>query len=123
KNILSAAWLHDVIEDCGVSKECIGKEFNPYIAKIVWTLTRNVDREKYIERIKTADYAVNIIKLADTVHNCSDLENLGEKNAKSAKTIERKVDECEALYFSMAERICPEFHRLLSEYLAPYLHF
>ena len=111
-DILSAGWLHDVIEDCNVTKEQIEQEFNVNIARIVSVLTRDVDRETYKERIKQSDYQVQIVKLADTVHNCSEMahQNIPEK------TIKRKIEDCEALYFDLAKQICPRFYDLLKEY-------
>src|SRR5690554_6047925 len=38
-DVLAAALLHDVVEDCGVSVGEIKKEFNPTIAKIVDAVT------------------------------------------------------------------------------------
>ena len=112
---MCSGWLHDGPEDTNMTIELIEKEFNANIARIVGQLTRDVDREAYKERIRTADYAVQIVKLADVVHNCSDLnQNLPDK------TIRRKVEDCESLYFELAERICPEFHEMLVRHLVPY---
>ncbi len=115
ENILVAAWLHDVIEDCDVTAKEIEKEFNEEIARIVSTLTRDVDRELYKERMKKADYKVQIIKLADMVHNCSDLnEDL------KFKTVVRKIDDSDRLYLDMAKKIAPEFYEKLIMYLKPF---
>ena len=110
ENILCSAWLHDVIEDCGIEKE-----FNKEIARIVFVLTRNVNRERYKERIKNADFPIQIVKLADTVHNCSELERCLDKG-----TIKTKVKDCEEFYFDLARRICPEFYEKLVFYIRPY---
>lgn len=111
QDILAAAWLHDTIEDCGYTKDELEKKFNPNIARIVATLTRDVDRDSYKKRIRDSDYTVQIIKLADVVHNCSDLNpSLPEK------TIRRKLEDCKALYFDLAKKICPKFYALLLQY-------
>lgn len=111
-NILSAAWLHDTIEDCGISKQVLEAEFNPDIAEIVSALTRNTTRKNYKERIKNSGYAVQIIKLADTIHNCSEL------NSKLPRaTIKRKINDCKSFYLGLAKKISPEFHRELEENL------
>ena len=111
-DIICAGWLHDVIEDCQVTREQLENEFNFEIARIVSALTRNVDRQAYLERIRHSDYAVQIVKLADVVHNCS---TLGQEIPK--KTIQRKIDECNALYLNLAKRICPKFYLMLEESL------
>ena len=113
---LCSGWLHDGPEDTKMTIELIEKEFNANIARIVGQLTRDVDREAYKERIRNADYAVQIVKLADVVHNCSDLKN----PSLPAQTIRRKVEDCESLYLELAERICPEFHEMLVGYLASF---
>lgn len=115
ENILCSAWLHDVIEDCGINKEQIEQEFNKEVARIVSALTRDVNREKYKERIKDAGFAVQIVKLADTVHNCSELGNCLDK-----KTIRTKVEDCENLYFELARKIAPKFYESLIKYIAPF---
>jgi len=112
ENILASAWLHDVVGDCGVSVLELEKEFNPEIARIVKTLSRDVNREMYKERILKSDYAVKIIKLADVVHNCSYLYD------SSRKTIESKISDSLEFYIPLAKVICPKFHRMLVEYVS-----
>lgn len=112
ENIIAAGWLHDVVEDCNINIEIIEREFNFEIARIVIALTRNCSREEYKERMKKTDYSIQIIKLADMVHNCSELnEDL------KFKTVVRKIDDNDKLYLEMAERICPEFYELLMKYI------
>lgn len=41
ENVLAAAWLHDTIEDCGISREELAAEFNQDIADLVWELTKD----------------------------------------------------------------------------------
>ena len=116
ENIIAAAWLHDVIEDCGISSERLRKEFNSEVERIVSTLTRNCSREEYKKRIKDADYAVQIVKIADVVHNCSTLdESLQEK------TIRNKVNDCKALYFDLADKVHPPFRVKLMNSLSKYI--
>ncbi|MBI4148642.1 bifunctional (p)ppGpp synthetase/guanosine-3',5'-bis(diphosphate) 3'-pyrophosphohydrolase [Candidatus Woesearchaeota archaeon] len=114
-DILSAAWLHDTIEDCGLTVETLECELNPNIARIVQALTRNIERQEYKDRIRTADYAVQIVKLADVVHNCATLHA-----GLPPKTIQNKVDDCKALYFELAKRIAPTFYTALQESLKPW---
>jgi len=115
KDILCSAWLHDVLEDCDITKEEITNEINEHVAEIVSQLTRDVDRDEYKERIKKAEYAVQIIKLADTVHNCSQLND-----SIAEKTIKNKVKDVKAFYLDLAEKICPRFKELFLKYLKPW---
>lgn len=117
ENIICAAWLHDVIEDSNISKEEIAKEMNNKVADTVQKLTRDIDREDYKKRIQNASYEVQIIKLADMVHNCSELfDYLPEK------TIKRKVEDCKELYLNLAKIICPKFYSLLKKYIKPWVN-
>jgi (p)ppGpp synthase/HD superfamily hydrolase len=118
QDIICAAWLHDTIEDCGLTKKFIEKEFNPNIARIVKALTRDVSREEYKKRIKNSDFSVQIIKLADTVHNCKTLHKLLPK-----KTIKRKIKDCKSLYIPLAKKIEPRFYKLIIKYLKPLQNF
>ncbi len=116
EDILAAAWLHDTVEDCKVTIKQIEQEFNSEIARIVKSLTRNANRQDYKERVRNADYAIQIIKLADTVHNCSELNlNLPEK------TIKRKVEDCKELYFLLAKEICTLFYEKLNNSIANFI--
>jgi (p)ppGpp synthase/HD superfamily hydrolase len=118
ENTLCAAWLHDTMEDCQVTADLLEKEFNPEIARIVSTLTRNITREEYLDRIKNADFAVQIIKLGDVVQNSSSLFEGIER-----KTIEQLVQDSKALYFSLSYRIAPRFHEMIKENLKPWASF
>lgn len=109
ENIIAAGWLHDTIEDCGVTKDDLAREFNAEVARIVSALTRDVSRDEYKERMLKADYAVQIVKLADVVHNCSTL------TPDLTQAIENKVKDSKVLYLPLAKKICPEFYEMLSK--------
>jgi len=119
EDILAAAWLHDTIEDCGFTKEHIEGEFNANTARIVQALSRDgksrEDRVEYNETIKNSDFAIQIVKLADTIHNC---QTLDEKLKRS--TIQHKVDDCESVFLDLAREICPKFHELLETCIRPW---
>ena len=77
--ILAAALLHDVMEDCGVSEEALAQQFGVRVAKLVKSETqeRNGDpRETWlvrkqgaIERIAMGNREVKIIALSDKLSN------------------------------------------------------
>ena len=100
----------------GGARRC-GDEFNPRIAKFVQQLTRNVDREQYKKRIQNTDYAVQIIKLADTVDNCSNLA----APYLPEDLVRRKIEDCKSFYLDMAKKICPKFYSMLLESLKSWL--
>lgn len=114
-DVLSAAWLHDVIEDYDVTKAEIEMLFGSNVSNMVEALTRDVTRGEYRDRIRASDFSVQIIKLADTVHNCSVLPN-GIKEG----TIAKKKEDCEKCFYDLAEDLSPEFYLQLHSYLRPF---
>jgi (p)ppGpp synthase/HD superfamily hydrolase len=77
EKIVTAALLHDVVEDTHVSLKCIQKNFGEEIAKIVEELTDEVNPELNraarnalrIERLANASYEAQTIKCADIISN------------------------------------------------------
>ena len=79
--IISAAFLHDTIEDCeGVTKELIGEKFSERVACLV--AQESEDKSKTwlerkgttIERLKVAPREVQIIALGDKLSNMRDID-------------------------------------------------
>lgn len=77
-DMICAAYLHDVIEDCGVTKEEIEKQFGSRVADMVEWLTdiskptdgnRKVRKEIDRQHIAKAPPEVKTIKLADILSN------------------------------------------------------
>ena len=101
--VLSAAWLHDVVEDCDVELGEIRERFSDRIAGIVHILTRDIDREEYKKRLLESPVEAQSVKLADMVHNCRTLQFL------DGKGLRRKVTEGREFYIPLARRITPEF--------------
>lgn len=88
---IAAAYLHDVIEDCKITKEQLAKDFDANIADLVYNLTntskithpnanramrKQIDRSK-LGALSAADRSVarvvHSIKAADRIDNLNDL--------------------------------------------------
>lgn len=89
--MLAAAWLHDVVEDTGVTLEIIRQEFGDKVAELVGWLTDVSRKEqgnratrKAIDRAHTAmaPAEAQTIKLADLISNC---HSIVEHDAEFAK--------------------------------------
>jgi (p)ppGpp synthase/HD superfamily hydrolase len=83
EDMICAALLHDVVEDCGVTLEQIIVKFNPHVTNLVAELTSNKKEMKkfsskgaYLadKMLKMSDEALTI-KLADRLHNISFLNH------------------------------------------------
>ena len=91
---ISAALLHDTIEDCNVTKEELEKNFGSEIASLVSGVTKinklniTTDSDATLANHRkilvglTEDVRVIIIKLADRLHNMRTLWILSEKSQK-----------------------------------------
>lgn len=67
-------YLHDILEDTSCSPKEIMKTFGYPILKVIKTLTKKGDYDKYLSRIKRNPLARSV-KLSDLKHN-SDLSRL-----------------------------------------------
>jgi (p)ppGpp synthase/HD superfamily hydrolase len=92
EEMMAAAWLHDVVEDTGVTIEVIREMFGEKVAELVGWLTDvsrpeqgNRATRKAIDRAHTAMASADAqtIKLADLISNCT---SIVEHDADFAKT-------------------------------------
>lgn len=90
--MLAAAWLHDVVEDCGVSLAEIFVRFGPGVAFIVHELTdakiigsnRAYRKQVTRARLAAASWEAQTIKCADVIDNVRGLATLDPAFAKVA---------------------------------------
>jgi (p)ppGpp synthase/HD superfamily hydrolase len=91
EEVLSAAWLHDVVEDTPKALEEIEVEFGKSVAYLVDCLTdvskpsdgnRSVRKELDRRHLAKADPRAKTIKLADLIDNCRDICKHGKGFAK-----------------------------------------
>lgn len=74
QDVISAAWLHDVVEDTGVSIDQIGEMYGDRVAQIVWAVTDEEGANRIERKEKTLPKTAQnpdaaLIKLADRVAN------------------------------------------------------
>ena len=79
--VISAAILHDTIEDCkGITEEVICEEFSPRVAELVAKESEDkskswMERKSHtIEKLKTAAPEIQMIGLADKLSNMRDID-------------------------------------------------
>ncbi|MCB1847221.1 MAG: bifunctional GTP diphosphokinase/guanosine-3',5'-bis pyrophosphate 3'-pyrophosphohydrolase [Halieaceae bacterium] len=97
---LMAAMLHDVIEDTGIPKSAIGKQFGPTVAELVDGVSKLTQmefetlEEKQAENFQkmalamARDIRVILVKLADRLHN---MRTLGVLQSAKARRIARET--------------------------------
>ena len=90
--MLAAAWLHDVVEDTGVTLETVRAEFGDEVAELVGWLTDvsrpdhgNRAARKAVDRAHSAmaPAAAQTVKLADLISNTRSIVAHDEKFAKT----------------------------------------
>src|SRR3989339_101741 len=101
--VIAAAFLHDVMEDGGITAEEISAQFGKEIAKLVEGVTKLsqfsfVSREeRQAENFRKMfvamgeDYRVIVIKLADRLHNMRTLQHLSPAKQKETALETREI--------------------------------
>lgn len=82
--ILSAAFLHDTLEDTNTTLRELKQEFGDEIASLVYEVTHEGDKSDggyYFPRLKSRDAI--LIKFADRLSNLSRMENWPESRQNS----------------------------------------
>ncbi|WP_371802038.1 HD domain-containing protein [Candidatus Lokiarchaeum ossiferum] len=98
EEIICAAYLHDTVEDTNTTLEEIQSIFHQNITLLVKELTTNRDIEKKMgkpqyltQKINMMSEKAKLIKLADRLHNVSDIEKnpieFGNRYAKETEFI------------------------------------
>ncbi|MBI4918664.1 HD domain-containing protein [archaeon] len=114
--ILSAAWLHDVVEDCNVSLSTVRAEFSGEIAELVDGMTQREHEgetdDEYRQRIARNNNQVKMVKLADVLHN---MRTTSTARAEKRMKIYNSMSSAWNVYKGFAYEVCPELARLIDE--------
>lgn len=116
EEILAAAWLHDTLEDTDTTIEELSSLFGNRVAFFVYLLTKNESNKCYYPYsiAKLVPKEVQLIKLADVLHNISTLNEIKDP-AKKEKAVFNKINDCKHYYFDLASKICPEVYEKIRE--------
>ena len=118
-DMLSAAWLHDVVEDTDTSVDEIKNMFNDRVADLVWRVTNEPGKnraerhEKTYAKIKASPDALRL-KLADRIANVRTSKVDNEKLFKMYKK-EYKGFKNELYSSGLHEDMWNELDRLINE--------
>lgn len=127
-NTICAGLLHDVIEDCNVTKEEIAYKFGTGIAQLVWEVTDQSKPEdgnratrKEIDRqhLAKASPEGKTIKLADIIDNTQDIVKYGKGFApvyvKEAEALMEVLKEGNKHLYAVATEMLKDARRQLDE--------
>lgn len=100
EDIISAAWLHDTVEDTNLTCEEIEAQIGSIVAGYVWSLTKVKREDKdydkaeqdYISKISNGPREIKLIKLADIMANLSDMHNIPNLDYKFEKYLQKKIN-------------------------------
>ncbi|USN53285.1 MAG: bifunctional (p)ppGpp synthetase/guanosine-3',5'-bis(diphosphate) 3'-pyrophosphohydrolase [Candidatus Nomurabacteria bacterium] len=125
---ISAALLHDVVEDTPITEEQLKKDFGAEITKLVMSVTKlgkikYRGMERYVENIRrmfvamAEDVRVILIKLSDRIHNLSTLSALPREKQLRIAT------ESLEIYAAIANRLgIGEFRGQIEDLAFRYVH-
>lgn len=78
-DVVAAALVHDVVEDCGVTLDTLHMELGETVADIVATVSEDTSlaweerKVAYIERVRIGSEGAKAVSLADKIHNMESL--------------------------------------------------
>lgn len=109
EDMLVAAVLHDCIEDCGITKHEIARDFGKDVGEIVAEVTKDVNG-----RFNLRTDAGLILKAADRLHNIMQLESKAEGRYEYYMETGAMIEE----FGPRLRKICPALLKELKEQMA-----
>lgn len=103
--------LHDTMEDCGVTWQCLESEFNAQVADGVLFLTKHssyASKKVYYESLSNKSFEIKSIKLCDRLANLYDTLylSLNSKNRSFASYyIKDTIDLLDLIYYKDSQHI------------------
>jgi (p)ppGpp synthase/HD superfamily hydrolase len=95
--VLSAAWLHDTLEDTNTNFDEIDQRFGSKVAVLVLSLSkdknlpRGQQEKQYVKQLKEASFEAKLIKLCDISSNLKDLKDAWWSRTKKTKQVKKKM--------------------------------
>jgi (p)ppGpp synthase/HD superfamily hydrolase len=96
-DVLSAAWLHDILDETETSFDELDQRFGSKVAVIVMAISmdRNLPRtkqeEQYIKQLRESSLETKLIKLCDISANLRDLKNAPVSKKKKTKEVKKNL--------------------------------
>lgn len=96
-DVLSAAWLHDTINDTSTSFDELDQRFGSKVSVLVLSiskdkrLSRSMQEEQYVKQLKESPLEAKLIKLCDISANFKDLKNSQFSRTRKIKEMKKKL--------------------------------
>ena len=96
-DVLSAAWLHDTIDNAKTSFDELDKRFSSRVAVLVLSISkdqsipRSMQEEQYVKQLKESPIEAKLIKLCDISANLKDLKNSSFSKTRKTKELKKKL--------------------------------
>lgn len=96
-DIISSAWLHDIIDHTNTSFDELDQRFGSRVAVLVLSVSRdkNLPRskqeEQYVKQLKEASFEAKLIKLCDISSSLRDLKNSSLSKTKKTKEAKKMI--------------------------------
>ena len=97
EDVLSAAWLHDTINDTQTSFDELDKRFGSKVAVLVLSiskdksLSRSIQEEQYVKQLRESPLEAKLIKLCDISANLRDLKNSQFSKTRKIKEMKKRL--------------------------------
>jgi guanosine-3',5'-bis(diphosphate) 3'-pyrophosphohydrolase len=115
--ILSAAVLHDVVEDCGISVAEMTERFGATVTEIVTALSKvpglpDAERKRLaLEQVRNGPPGTKTVKMADRLSNLLDMERISGSTEKKAAYL-READEIATIGQAELPALAAELRRV-----------
>lgn len=96
-DILCAGWLHDTIEDTDTDFDDIAERFGDRVARMVGevtkdkTLPQKEKEQKFCEKLSSASWGAQAVKLCDLWANLADLQSGYKEKRKRMEQVKKKL--------------------------------
>ncbi|HZS74161.1 MAG TPA: HD domain-containing protein [Candidatus Nitrosotalea sp.] len=97
EDAISAAWLHDMINDTPTSFDEIDQRFGSKVAVLVLSISRDkslsrpIQEEQFVKQLKGSPLEAKLIKLCDISANLRDLKNSQFSRTRRSKEMKKQV--------------------------------
>lgn len=97
EDVISAAWLHDIIDESETSFDEIDQRFGSKVAVMILSISkdknlpRSKQEEQYVKQLKESTLDSKLIKLCDISANLKDLKNMPLSKTRKTKEVKKNL--------------------------------